>query len=211
MERVSHFARHAARRKNAAERGACMNDLFTTYEFVVAQKAEGSFLRRRILFILMYIAYVTAFLTVGIITRIGIPLVALVPVTTWILIFFTWRYVQVEYEYSITSGILVFTEIYGGRSRKKIMEVHIKDASAILPLDDPRTEAQVDRFAPEVVHNAIPSKRAEDTYVMLYVDEKDKVKGKGVNTAFTFVATTQALKVMKYYNSLATTVVDVSR
>ena len=49
------------------------------------------------------------------------------------------------------------------------------------------------------------------TYVMLYVDEKDKVKGKGVNTAFTFVATTQALKVMKYYNSLATTVVDVSR
>jgi hypothetical protein len=91
------------------------------------------------------------------------------------------------------------------------MEVHIKDASAILPLNDPRTEAQVDRFAPEVVHNAIPSKRAEDTYVMLYVDEKDKVKGKGVNTAFTFVATTQALKVMKYYNSLATTVVDVSR
>ena len=75
-----------------------MNDLFTTYEFVVAQKAEGSFLRRRILFILMYALYVAVFLTVGIITRIGIPLVALVPVTTWILIFFTWRYVQVEYE-----------------------------------------------------------------------------------------------------------------
>ena len=75
-----------------------MSDLFSSYEFVVAQKAEGRFLRRRILFILMYIVYVVTFLGIGIITRIGIPLVALVPVTTWILIFFTWRYVQVEYE-----------------------------------------------------------------------------------------------------------------
>jgi hypothetical protein len=188
-----------------------MSELFTTYEFVVAQKAEGRFLRRRILFILMYALYIAAFLSVGIITRIGIPLVALVPVTTWILIFFTWRYVQVEYEYSMTSGILVFTEIYGGRSRKKMMEVHIKDAIAILPLSDPRTEVEVDRFAPELVYNGIPSVNAADTYVMLFEDRAEQVKGKGKHMAFTFVATTQALKIMKYYNSFATTVVPVSR
>ena len=174
-----------------------MSELFTTYEFVVAQKAEGRFLRRRILFVLMYMLYVATFLIVGIITRIGIPLVALVPVTTWILIFFTWRYVQVEYEYSMT--------------RKKIMEVHIKDAAAILPLSDPRTEVEVDRFAPEVVYNAVPSTKAEDTYVMLFEDRTEQIKGKGKHMAFTFVATTQALKIMKYYNSFATTVVDVSR
>lgn len=188
-----------------------MSELFTTYEFVVAQKAEGRFLRRRILFILMYALYVAAFLGIGIITRIGIPLVALVPVTTWILIFFTWRYVQVEYEYSMTSGILVLTEIYGGRSRKKIMEVHIKDAAAILPLSDPHTEVEVDRFAPEVVYSAIPSVKAEDTYVLLYEDREDQVKGKGKHKAFTFVATTQALKIMKYYNAFATKVVPVSK
>jgi hypothetical protein len=188
-----------------------MSELFTTYEFVVAQKAEGRFLRRRILFILMYALYVATFLGIGIITRIGIPLVALVPVTTWILIFFTWRYVQVEYEYSMTSGILVLTEIYGGRSRKKIMEVHIKDATAILPLSDPRTEVEVERFAPEIVYSAIPSTRAEDTYVMLFEDRTEQVKGKGKHMAFTFVATTQALKIMKYYNSFATTVIPVSK
>ena len=156
-----------------------MSELFTTYEFVVAQKAEGRFLRRRILFVLMYMLYVATFLGIGIITRIGIPLVALVPVTTWILIFFTWRYVQVEYEYSMTSGILVFTEIYGGRSRKKMMEVHIKDAAAILPMSDPRTEVEVERFAPEIVYSAIPSTHAEDTYVMLFEDRNEQVKGKG--------------------------------
>ena len=188
-----------------------MSELFTTYEFVVAQKAEGRFLRRRILFLLLYAVYVIAFLGIGIITRIGIPLVALVPVTTWILIFFTWRYVQVEYEYSMTSGILVFTEIYGGRSRKKMMEVHIKDATAILPLSDPRTEVTVDCFAPDVVYSAVPSVNAEDTYVMLFEDRSEKVKEKGKHVAFTFVATTQALKIMKYYNSFATTVVPVSK
>lgn len=188
-----------------------MSELFTTYEFVVAQKAEGRFLRRRILFVLMYVVYIAAFLTVGIITRIGIPLVALVPVTTWILIFFTWRYVQVEYEYSMTSGILVFTEIYGGRSRKKMMEVQIKEATAILPLSDPRTEAQIDRFAPDIVYSGIPSAKAEDTYVMLFEDSTGKAGGKGKHVAFTFVATTQALKVMKYYNAFATTVVPVSK
>lgn len=188
-----------------------MSELFTTYEFVVAQKAEGRFLRRRILFVLMYMLYVATFLGIGIITRIGIPLVALVPVTTWILIFFTWRYVQVEYEYSMTSGILVFTEIYGGRSRKKMMEVHIKDAAAILPMSDPRTEVEVERFAPEIVYSAIPSTHAEDTYVMLFEDRNEQVKGKGKHKAFTFVATTQALKIMKYYNSFATQVTPVSK
>ena len=188
-----------------------MSELFTTYEFVVAQKAEGRFLRRRILFVLMYMLYVATFLGIGIITRIGIPLVALVPVTTWILIFFTWRYVQVEYEYSMTSGILVFTEIYGGRSRKKMMEVHIKDAAAILPMSDPRTEVEVERFAPEIVYSAIPSTHAEDTYVMLFEDRNEQVKGKGKHKAFTFVATTQALKIMKYYNSFATKVTPVSK
>ena len=188
-----------------------MSELFTTYEFVVAQKAEGRFLRRRILFVLMYMLYVATFLGIGIITRIGIPLVALVPVTTWILIFFTWRYVQVEYEYSMTSGILVFTEIYGGRSRKKMMEVHIKDAAAILPMSDPRTEVEIDRFEPEIVYSAIPSTHAEDTYVMLFEDRNEQVKGKGKHKAFTFVATTQALKIMKYYNSFATQVTPVSK
>lgn len=188
-----------------------MSELFSTYEFVVAQKAEGHFLRRRILFILLYIVYALSFLTVGIITRLGVPMVALVPVTTWILAFFTWRYANIEYEYSMTSGTLTFSEVYGGRSRKKKAEFRLKDAAAILPLDDPKTADQVNRFAPEIVYNAIPSKDAKDTYVMLYVDESEKTKGHGKHVAFTFVATAQALKIMKYYNPSATVVTEVFR
>ena len=75
-----------------------MSEMFTTYEYVVAQKAEGRFLLRKLLFLLLYVVYIVSLLLVGVITRIGIPLLALVPVTTWILVFFTWRYAKVEYE-----------------------------------------------------------------------------------------------------------------
>lgn len=187
-----------------------MSELFSTYEFVVAQKAEGRFLFRKILFMSLYILYIAVFLTVGLVTRIAVPLLALIPVTVWIISFFTWRYTNVEYEYSMTSGVLTFTEIYGGRSRKKIAEFRIKDAIAILPLDDEATAKQVERFNPIVNYCAIPSKEARDTYVLLCVDESVKIGGKGRHVAFTFVATGQALKIMKYYNPTATVVTQVS-
>ena len=63
----------------------------------------------------------------------------------------------------------------------------------------------------EIIKKLGSSTKAEDTYVMLFEDRTEQIKGKGKHMAFTFVATTQALKIMKYYNSFATKVVDVSR
>lgn len=175
-----------------------MSELFATYEYVVAQKSEGRFLWRKIGFLALYVIYVVGFVLVGVITRLGAALVALVPVTTWMLVFFTWRYASIEYEYSLTSGTLTFSEIYGGRSRKKMMEMRLKNAVAILPLDEKRTADRVDAFAPEEHYCALPSKEAEDAYVMLYTAEDGK------KCAFTFVATAQTLKIMQYYNHTAT-------
>lgn len=189
-----------------------MSELFSTYEFVVAQKAEGRYLRRKIALMCMYVLYIVALLCVGLMTRIAVPLLALIPVTLWIIVFFTWRYTNIEYEYSMTSGVLTFSEIYGGRSRKKIAEFRIKNATAILPLSDPHTEVDFDRFAPEIVYRALPSKDAEDVYVMLYTEESGagKERSKGKHVAFTFVATEQALKILKYYNS-STVITAVSK
>lgn len=182
-----------------------MSEMFTTYEYVVAQKAEGRFLVRKILFLLLYVVYIVSLLLVGVITRIGIPLLALVPVTTWILVFFTWRYAKVEYEYSLTSGQLTFSEIYGGRSRKKKMEMRLRDAVHIRPRDEKMTESLADAYAPEEVYHAVPSRDARDVYVMLYANEAGK------HCAFCFVATEQALKIMKYYNAGATVVRPTER
>jgi len=54
-----------------------------------------------------------------------LPILCFIPLTIWILVFFTWKYTQIEYEYSFFSGKLTVSKILGGRSRKKMTEVMI--------------------------------------------------------------------------------------
>jgi hypothetical protein len=179
-----------------------MNE-FSTYEYVVAQKSEGKYRWRKIGMILLYVFYVITFFTVGAATAILVPCIALIPVTTWILVFLTWRYVEIEYEYSITSGVLTFTKIYGGRTRKTVTEIKIKDASVIAPFSDRLQESRFEAFRASKVYSALSSLYAEDAYFMLYVNEKNE------RCAFAFEATAQALKICKFYNPAATIVKQV--
>ena len=111
-----------------------MNE-FNTYEFVVAQKHEG---KVRLFRILAVVSYVLFFCVVAAaLILLHFPwMVAVLPIFEWILIFFTWRYRSVEFEYSMTSGNITFSYIYGGRSRKTALETAIKRFQEIAPLDD---------------------------------------------------------------------------
>lgn len=178
-----------------------MNE-FSTYEYVVAQKRTGKYLWRRIGMLALYVVYVIAFFTVGIFTRILVPCLALVPLTTWILWFFTWRYVCIDYEYSITSGILTFTKIFGNRTRRVICEFKLKDAAVIAPLNDKLQASKLDAFSPEITYSALSAPGAEDGYFITY--EQD-----GRACVFLFEATAQALKICRFYNPSATVVTRV--
>lgn len=179
-----------------------MNE-FSTYEYVVEQKTEGKYRWRKIGLIALYIVYVVTFFSIGVLTTILVPCIALIPVTTWMLIYFTWRYVNIEYEYSISSGVITFTKIYGSRTKKTITEIKIKDASLIAPFSDKLQESKFEAYGAKNVYNALSSLYAENAYFMLYVNEKKE------RCAFAFEATTQALKICKYYNSTATVVKQV--
>jgi 3D (Asp-Asp-Asp) domain-containing protein len=109
---------------------------FNSFEFTVEQAKEGKWKLARIGMVCLYILYAVAVaVIIGVALPGMVPLFALVPVTLWIIIFFTWRYVSVEYEYSIISGELTFSKIYGGRSRREVMKMRVRDASLIAPLD----------------------------------------------------------------------------
>lgn len=181
-----------------------MNE-FSTYEYTVKQKNEGKWIARRVGLIFLYAAFVFAWVVMGLTTRILVPLLALIPVTTGMLIFATWRYVSVEYEYSITSGVLTFTKVFGGRSRKKILEVALKDAILIAPLDDERARAAAERYHPEREFHAISSLSSPDVYFILfeYENKKEKEKRRGI---LYFEATEKALSICRFYNKSATTV-----
>ncbi len=161
-------------------------------EYTVSQKAEGKYRTRRLLMILLYIAYALAYILIFI-TKIPM-LVALLPVTLWILIFFTWRYVSVEHEYMIASGVMTFVDILGGRSRRVLFACTVKDMLEIAPI----TEASKANYADakNVVDLRGSIKCAEGYYFTIKDDSGNKI-------AVLFAATAKAVKIMKYYNPAA--------
>lgn len=186
-----------------------MNE-FNTYEYVVAQKSEGKWKTRKILLIIGYIVFAAVVLVLGAFSRLLVPLLALTPIAVWILIFCTWRYVSLEYEYNITSGVFTLSNVYGGRSRKKLIEVYIKDLATVAPYNHelPETiekaEQTIKRFSPDKEYIAFSSPESPDIYYALYTDKET-----GEKSIIWFEATEKALKIFRFYNAPATVVSQV--
>ena len=183
---------------------------FSTYEFAVAQKKEGKWLAARVGLILFYVTYVMAILFIGMKFSFIAPLLAFIPISLWIIVFITWRYVSVEYEYSLTSGTLTFTKIYGNRSRRKIFEMNVRDAVAIAPLADAAQEARGRAYAPEREFVGVSSMCAPDIYFMLFELSNAK-SGEKRRAIFYFEATQKMLSICRYYNPSGTVLSHVSR
>lgn len=174
-----------------------------SYEYVVEKKLEGSFLARRVLMIALYVIYVLAFFVVGTITRLGVPMLALIPITLWMLIWLTWPYCKIEYEYALMDGELTFSTIYGGRRRKEQFSIRISSAERVAPIGG-EYDAEVVSFEPTRVYNGLSSaKEPKDAYFLLFENED------GEGCVFYFEATARMLRILKYYNS-STVVTSVS-
>lgn len=172
------------------------------YEYVVAKKGKNVTVKKTLL-IIFYVIYVIVAFVVGGITKFLLPCLALVPLSLWIIVFFTWRYAKVEYEYSINSGELTFSEIYGGRSRRVVTSFKLKDCTLIAPLNDEYSD-QAKRYGAERSYFALSSSDAPDAYFAEYT-----VGGK--KCIFYFEATARTLKICRFYNSCATVSTSVSR
>lgn len=180
-----------------------MNE-FSTYEYVVQRKNKGSQKLTPVLLIIGYIIFAVLALAFAVSSKLGAPLVALAPLALALIIFLTWRYTKIEYEYSITSGILTFSEIYGGKSRKTITEFSLKDCDTIAPLSDPDKRAIAQRYNADISYVALSHKDTENAYFATFENEKGK------RCIFFFEATEKALKICRFYNPANTTVTKVS-
>ena len=160
------------------------------YEYTVAQKNEGKWSIYRWLMLSGYVLFAAGYFIAAYLSGF-IPLVAILPLLLWILVYFTFRYVKPEYKYEISEAYLKFYKIYG-KSEKETARIKICDADFIIPLENAIDEIQA--YAPLCTYSAIPSKDSTDLYVILYKDSL------GVASAFMFKATAEALKCLKFYN-----------
>ena len=180
-----------------------MND-FETYEYVVAQKKTGKYALRKFILIICYIIYTVVLLSVAMLTRLAVPLLALTPLTLLVIIFFTWRYVNIEYEYSITSGEVTVSRILGGRSRKDMIRFRLRDCSMIAPLGDRMWREKAELFGANQTISALSSEDAADAYFAAFEDENGK------KSIVYFEATEKAIKICRFYNPAATVTSKVS-
>jgi hypothetical protein len=177
-----------------------MNDLGIgsgmAYEYVTPEKKSALLIFKRISLILLYTLWGAGFLLVGVTTRLLVPLMALVPLSLWIIIFLTWRFTQIEYELSFFSGTLTVSRIYGGRTRKKLAEITIRDFLGVYPCEEPYTE-KINAFEHDKEIFAASSADAPELWAAFWKDED------GTRYVLWFEATEKAVKVFRFYNSSA--------
>ncbi len=168
------------------------------YEYAVAEKKGPRLIFKRITLVALYVLWAAGLFVIGVSTRYIVPFLAFVPLTLWGLVFLTWRYTQVEYEYSFFAGELTAARVLGGRSRKELCRITIRTVSAILPYENDQIK-RIEAFSAEKTIFAASSEEAERLYVILWKNESGKT------LQLFFEPTEKALKLLRYYNPSAVT------
>lgn len=163
------------------------------FDYTVTKCVEGSYRKKRILMILGYVVF-------GLVYFFGLaalhlyPLMAFVILLEWILVFFTWRYVSIEYKYETVSGGIRFYEVYGGKKKKMLLEKRIKEFEVIAPYV--KEEAEI--LASEKFDERYFCARSENDLTDCFYATYESEKGRGI---VIFEATSAALKILRFYNS----------
>ena len=124
------------------------------------------------------------------------PLLGLLPLSIWFWVFLTWRLTQVEYEYSYFAGKLTVSRILGGRSRRILCEITLRELSSVRPCTEDAI-ARAEQFGAKKPILAASSTDAPDLYVALWDED-------GERCALYFEPNEKALRIIKNYNMSAT-------
>lgn len=173
---------------------------FNTFEFVVDERAEGK--RKLIKFLGRFalLAFIGAFVAVTFIIR--MPMLAILPLLLLGVVLYFWKIFNCELEYSMTSGIMTFSRIYGGLKRKKVLELTIKDFRGIAPRTA-ESDAKLKAQGVAKTYMFASHSTAEDQYYATFEEN-------GRLCVVYFEATEKTLKLLRYYNPV-TVVTKVSR
>lgn len=144
-------------------------------EYAAEKKAEGALLRRRILLILLYIAFFFGAFLACYITRI-IPLFGVAPLFLAVLIFYTWRYASCDVGYTMEAGRITFFVVYAARTkrlRRDRLTLRVGDALLIGHAEDAAVKDALATVKRRYDFSA--SRRAPDVAIAIFPTEKGNI------------------------------------
>ncbi len=164
----------------------------STYEYVVNEKPQGIRKLKKILCRIGVLSVPIGFAIFCL--SVQLYPVAILPLSLIGVVLYFWKLFNVELEYSLTSGTMTFSRIYGGMRRKKVMDLHVKEMHEIAPYTD---EAKVHLETLPLVKNHlfVSSMDANDIYYAVFEQDGD------LQVVY-FEATEKALHILHYYNGI---------
>ncbi len=172
----------------------------STFEFVVAERPEG---KRKAVVTLARIGIIAFMVGFALLCfAFNVPMFAIIPIAFLGVFMYFWKLFNREFEYSMTSGVMTFSYIYGGLRRKKVLELFIKDMREIAPVTDD-TMSHLNQLGVAKDYRFVSSSNADDMYYAIF----DK---NGTLCVVYFEATEKGLSILHYYNH-STVVTKVAR
>ena len=123
-----------------------------------------------------------------------VPILILGGFITFVLVFITWKYLQIEYEYSFSFGIFTVSKIYAKKKRKTLVQAEMKDLLIIAPANDEYIK-KAEHFEIEERVIAVSSDKAEDIWLTVTGGKDEK------RVLVFFEADERALSILKSSNS----------
>ena len=157
-------------------------------EYTVKRLHDKTLKRKKLLLVLLYIAFAAAFCTVFLVLAKMPPVIAALPLFLWILCFFTWKYTNIEYTYVTCKGELYIYRVNGYGKAKEVFRRRISDADIIAPAGGDYAEKENGSFTHVLDFSA--SMGSDNLYFASYGDTKVYFNVSGV-----------LLGAMKYYSS----------
>ena len=159
-------------------------------EYTYEKKPSGIMKLARVLLVIGYILFALLFFLFCYKTRL-LPLFAVCPLFTWMLVFFTWRYVSFDVYYSFERAELEFGKVQLKRKRQARMpigKISVREAARIARYSD------VDRVTlPKRMCDLTSPSDATEQIVVVYNE-------RGRTRAVILEATPKLLKLLKSYS-----------
>ena len=153
------------------------------FEYAVEKQGKEK-TKRKLLLILLYVAWGILFLSVGILVKLILPLLCFIPLSLWALIWLTWRFTHEEICITLFSGTMTVTRKFDGKNAKKLAETRIKNIEFFEKYSQNNFESIKDK---NIIY-ATATENFEQAYIAVWGE-----------TAVIMEVNEKALKIIKYY------------
>ena len=171
-------------------------------EFSVTRKADAQIMTRRLLFILLYLAFAVIYCVVFLVlTKIG-TMIAILPLFLLILWLVTWRFTKIDYTYIVYQGQFHIYRVNGFNKAKEVLNAKLSENDGIYPAADADYASLAAECASSLDFSA--GKNTADMYFARFVID-------GAMTAVYFTAAAKLLTSLRYYGGENVVVTYVSR